>query len=303
MGGRYMLDGFDDHKVTLPSGISLRVRQAGVGPAIVLIHGYPQTHLCWHKVAPSLVAAGFKVILPDLRGYGDSDKPPSDANHSPYSKRAMATDIAELMTILGHDQFCVAGHDRGARVAHRLARDYGDRIKAVSFLDIAPTEYMYAQTDQRFATAYYHWFFLIQSAPFPETLIGHDPDYYLNSKLKAWSKDIPAAFDPAAVKEYMRCFRDPACIHATCEDYRAAATIDLEHDRVDAGTKLSMPVQVLWGENGVVGTLYDVPKVWGQYAKTVEAKALACGHFLPEEAPKETLAHLLNFFCGTHKQK
>lgn len=291
-----MLNGFDDNRVTLPSGITLRVRQAGTGPALVLIHGYPQTHLCWHKVAPVMVEAGFQVILPDLRGYGDSDKPPSDASHAPYSKRAMATDIAELMTFLGHDHFCVAGHDRGARVAHRLARDYGDRVKAVSFLDIAPTEYMYAQTDQSFASAYYHWFFLIQPAPFPETLIGHDPDYYLSSKLKSWSKDIPTAFDPVAVKEYMRCFRDPACIHATCEDYRAAATIDLDHDRADAGTKLHMPVQVLWGKNGVVGKLYDVPKVWSNYAMTVEATALPCGHFLPEEASKDTTEQLKNFF-------
>ncbi len=291
-----MLDRFDNDKVTLPTGITLNVRQAGHGPVLVLLHGYPQTHLCWHKVAPSLVDAGFHVILPDLRGYGDSDKPPSDDMHRPYSKRAMAKDIAELMTLLGHTRFCVAGHDRGARVAHRLARDYDDRVRAVSFLDIAPTEYMYAQTDQSFASAYYHWFFLIQPAPFPETLIGRDPDFYLSSKLTAWSTDIPAAFDPSVVAEYTRCFRDPACIHATCEGYRAAATIDLDHDRADAGAKLAMPVQVLWGGNGVVGRLYDVPNVWHQYAEMVEAHALPCGHFLPEEAPKETAAHLINFF-------
>ncbi len=291
-----MLNGFGDNRVTLPSGVTLRVRQAGIGPALVLLHGYPQTHLCWHKVAPALVEAGFRVILPDLRGYGDSDKPPSDTTHAAYSKRAMALDIAELMTTLGHHQFGVAGHDRGARVSHRLARDYGDRVTAVSFLDIAPTEYMYAQTEISFATAYYHWFFLIQPAPFPETLIGHDPDYYLSSKLKAWSKGIPAAFDPDAIAQYMRCFRDPACIHATCEDYRAAATIDLDHDRNDAGTKLPMPVQVLWGEKGVVGKLYDVPNVWSHYAKTIEATALPCGHFLPEEAPADTADLLKNFF-------
>lgn len=291
-----MLNGFDDHRICLPSGVTLRVRKAGDGPALLLLHGYPQTHLCWHKVAPQLVSAGFTVVLPDLRGYGDSDKPPSDDNHTPYSKRAMATDQAQLMALLGYDRYGVAGHDRGARVAHRLARDYAGRIAAVSFLDIAPTEHMYAQTDQSFATAYYHWFFLIQAAPFPETLIGHDPDYYLTSKLKAWSKDIPDAFTAEAVAEYQRCYRVPDCIHATCEDYRASAGIDLTHDAADAGTKLAMPVQTLWGDRGVVGRLYDVPEVWGRYAETLDANALPCGHFLPEEAPDETAAHLIRFF-------
>lgn len=291
-----MLNGFEDHRICLPSGITLRVRKAGSGPALLLLHGYPQTHLCWHKVAPQLVSAGFTVILPDLRGYGDSDKPPSDDSHSPYSKRAMASDQAQLMAQLGYDRYGVAGHDRGARVVHRLARDYADRVAAVSFLDIGPTEHMYAQTGQSFATAYYHWFFLIQAAPFPETLIGHDPDYYLTSKLKAWSKDIPDAFAPEAVAEYQRCYRDPDCIHATCEDYRASAGIDLTHDAADAGTKMAMPVQALWGDRGVVGRLYDVPDVWGRYAERLDAHALPCGHFLPEEAPDETAAHLIRFF-------
>lgn len=291
-----MLDEFDDRRVTLPSGITLRVRMAGSGPAVLLLHGYPQTHLCWHKVAPHLVTAGFTVIAPDLRGYGDSDKPPTDDNHTPYSKRAMAADQAELMEHLGFERYGVAGHDRGARVAHRLARDFADRVAAVSFLDIAPTQHMYAQTEKQFASAYYHWFFLIQPAPFPETLIGHDPDFYLSSKLKAWSKDIPEAFAPEAVAEYQRCYRDPACIHATCEDYRASAGIDLEHDAADQGAKLSMPVQVLWGANGVVGRLYDVAQVWAEYAETLETHPLPCGHFLPEEAPKETTAHLQRFF-------
>lgn len=291
-----MLDGFEDNRVRLTSGVTLRVRSAGTGPALLLLHGYPQTHLCWHKVAPQLVTAGFTVILPDLRGYGDSDKPPSDDTHSPYSKRAMAADMAQLMAQLGHARYGVAGHDRGARVAHRLARDFADHVTAVSVLDIAPTEYMYATTDQPFATSYYHWFFLIQPAPFPETLIGHDPDYYLSSKLNAWSKAAPDAFTPEAVAEYQRCFRDPACIHATCEDYRAAASIDLQHDGVDAGRKLTLPVQALWGARGVIGRSYDVPAVWARYAERLEAHALPCGHFLPEEAPDETAAHLIRFF-------
>ncbi|MGH1415932.1 MAG: alpha/beta fold hydrolase [Pelagimonas sp.] len=297
-----VLDGFDDHRITVPSGITLRVRQAGDGPALLLLHGYLQTHLCWHKVAPDLVTAGFRVILPDLRGYGDSDKPASDDTHAPYSKRAMAQDMTELMTELGHSCFGVAGHDRGARVAHRLARDHGDRVLAVSFLDIAPTEYMYAQTNMKFASSYYHWFFLIQPAPLPETLIGQNPEFYLTSKLNAWSRGMPSAFAPEAVADYLRCFRETDCIHATCEDYRASATIDLDHDAADGGTKLQMPAQVLWGENGVVGTLYDVPEVWSRYAETLEAHPLPCGHFLPEEVPTQTAQHLTRFFKNTLAQ-
>lgn len=290
-----MLESFSDDKIRLPSGMSLRVRTAGSGPVVLLLHGYPQTHMCWHKVAPLLVEAGYRVVLSDLRGYGDSDKPPSDEHHLPYSKRAMATDQAELMQLFGHETYYVAGHDRGARVAHRLARDFPDAVAGVSFLDIVPTDHMYGQTEKVFATGYYHWFFLIQPAPFPERLIGHDPSYYLTSKLADWSKGNVSAFEPEEVAEYTRCFNN-ASIHATCEDYRASATIDLEHDALDLPVPLKMPVQVLWGQKGLVGNLYDVVDVWQSYADDLVGKAMPCGHFLPEEAPQQTADALVSFF-------
>jgi haloacetate dehalogenase len=228
-----MFEDFTDDRVTLPSGIVLRVRAAGEGPAILLLHGYPQTHACWHAVAPRLVAAGFRVVLSDLRGYGDSDRPETDARHAPYSKRAMAEDQAALMASLGHETYGVAGHDRGGRVGHRLARDHGHAVAALAVLDICPTEHMYATTDRAFATGYYHWFFLIQPAPLPERMIGADPDFYLDKKLGAWSGP-GTVFDPAALAEYRRCF-DATAIHASCEDYRASAGLDLEHDAADEG--------------------------------------------------------------------
>lgn len=294
-----MFEAFTDDIVELSTGIHLRVRSAGSGPAILLLHGYPQTHMCWHKVAPKLVNEGYSVVLSDLRGYGDSDKPPSDDSHAPYSKRAMAADQAELMSLLGHDVFALAGHDRGGRVSHRLARDCPQRVAAICTLDIVPTEHMYAKTERVFATGYYHWFFLIQPAPLPERLIGNDPEFYLRCKMKAWSKGNDCAFDEAAMAEYVRCFKDPACVAATCEDYRAAATIDLEHDAKDAGTKLTMPLLALWGSKGLVGALYDVPAVWRDYALNVEGHSLPCGHFLPEEQPDAVSAALIQFF-GKH---
>jgi haloacetate dehalogenase len=291
-----MFEGFSDQKISLSTGIQLRVRVAGSGPAILLLHGYPQTHVCWHKVAPKLVEEGFTVVLSDLRGYGDSDKPPSDEMHNSYSKRVMAADQSEMMQQLGFNTFGVAGHDRGARVAHRLARDYTARVKALAVLDIAPTAHMYAQTERVFATGYYHWFFLIQPAPLPERLIGNDPEFYLRSKISAWSKGNVQAFSEGAMTEYVRCFKDKDCISATCEDYRAAAGIDLEHDLEDKDAKLTMPVLVLWGAKGLVGKLYDVLNVWEKYANRVEGAALPCGHFLPEEKPEETSAALIEFF-------
>ena len=291
-----MFEDFSDQQIQLSTGVHLRVRVAGSGPAILLLHGYPQTHVCWHKVAPALVSQGFTVVLSDLRGYGDSGKPPSDDTHGAYSKRAMAADQAELMQTLGFSSFGVAGHDRGARVAHRLGRDYPDRIKALSVLDIAPTEYMYAKTERVFATGYYHWFFLIQPSPLPERLIGNDPEFYLRNKMSMWSKGNSEAFSQDAMAEYIRCFKDNACIAATCEDYRAAASMDLEHDAEPGQGKLTMPVLVLWGAKGLVGKLYDVLAVWKEYANSVEGTSLPCGHFLPEEEPEKTIATLVAFF-------
>lgn len=287
-----MLDGFDQTRITT-SGAEINLRKAGQGPALLLLHGYPQTHVMWHKIAPTL-AERFTVVLTDLRGYGDSAKPPGGDNHAAYSKRAMAGDQAEVMTALGFDEFAVAGHDRGARVAHRLALDHPERVRKLALLDIAPTLYMYEHADMAFASAYYHWFFLIQPFDLPERLIGADPDYYLEKKIGKWSKN-EACFDTAAVAEYKRCFGDPATIHATCEDYRAAAGIDLAHDRADLDRKLSCPLLALWGAKGVIERSYDVLDVWRERAETVTGKALPCGHFLAEEAPAETLAELSEF--------
>ena len=289
-------DGFDDTGVTLPSGLTLRVREAGSGPPVVLLHGYPQTSACWHRVAPRLVAAGYRVILPDLRGYGGSDKPDSLPDHSPYSKRQMAQDIADLMTRLGHETFHLAGHDRGGRVAHRLMLDHSARVLKGAVLDIAPTATMYARTDRDFATGYYHWFFLIQPAPLPETLIAADPAFYLRKKLGAWGKSGMDVFDPRAVAEYIDAFNAPACIAATCEDYRASATLDLAHDADDADARIACPLLVLWGQDGLVGRLYDVLEVWRAKASHVQGLPIAGGHFLPEERPEDTAAALIAFF-------
>ena len=293
-----MFEGFDDRRIPLSTGVTIRARIGGEGPPVLLLHGYPQTSACWHMVAPRLVAAGFTVIASDLRGYGASDKPASTPDHATYSKRAMAADQVELMRRLGHDRFRLAGHDRGGRVAHRLALDHPAAVEKVAVLDIAPTATMYALTDRAFATAYYHWFFLIQPAPLPERLIGADPDFYLQAKLGAWGRSGLGVFAPDALAEYLASYRDPACIAATCEDYRAAASIDLEHDAADADRRIEAPLLVLWGGNGVVGRLYDVLSTWREKAAKVSGRALPTGHYLPEEAPAETADVLAAFFAG-----
>ncbi len=276
------------------SGADIHLLHGGSGAPLLLLHGYPQTHAIWHLTAPVL-AQHFHVICPDLRGYGDSSKPASDANHAPYAKRAMAQDMVEVMAALGYDEFYVAGHDRGARVTHRLAKDYAQQIKKACVMDIAPTGYMFSHTDQAFATGYYHWFFLLQPDGLPEHMIGCDADYYLLEKLRRWAAP-GAEFHPQAVAEYLRCFRQPDAIHASCEDYRAAATIDLQHDAADAGKKIACPLLVLWGSQGFINRTYDVLAVWQQYAQQVEGRPLNCGHFLPEEAPAEVSEELLRFF-------
>lgn len=276
------------------AGITIRGRVGGSGPALLLLHGYPQTHVMWHRVAPML-AKHFTVVVADLRGYGDSSKPDSDPEHTPYSKRAMAADMAGLMDALGHRRFLLAGHDRGGRVAHRLAMDHPERVEKLAVLDIAPTREMYRNTTEAFARAYWHWFFLIQPADFPERMILADTDAYWLRKSTTGSKTTEV-FDPAALAEYLRCFRDPRCVHASCEDYRAGASIDIRHDDEDGLRKLPMPLHVLWGKRGAIDKCFDALALWRQRAEHVTGFALPGAHYLAEELPDEIAAALKTFF-------
>ena len=290
-------DTFQTQTVTTSDGVDIHLRHAGSGPPLLLLHGYPQTHAIWHEVAPRL-ARDFHVVCPDLRGYGDSSKPASVSDHANYSKRAMARDMMEVMQHLGYRRFSVAGHDRGARVVHRLARDYPEAILRACVMDILPTLYHFDRVDQHFAAGYYHWFFLIQPGGLPEQMIGNDPVYYLKEKLRRWGAP-GAQFSPDAVAEYIRCFKDPETIRASCEDYRAAATIDLEHDRADADKPVTCPLLVLWGERGFVGRNYDVLSIWRDHGDRIEGRALDCGHFLPEEVSGEVYGEMHRFFSAT----
>jgi len=266
----------------------------GKGPPLLLLHGYPQTHVMWHKVAPAL-AAQFTVVAPDLRGYGDSGKPASDAAHNVYSKRSTARDMVAVMERLGFKSFFLAGHDRGGRVAHRLTLDHPGRVERLAVLDIIPTRTVFQRVDKALATSTYHWFFLIQPE-LPEVLIGGNPDFYLEWTLKKWSRNF-SAFAPEAVAEYKRCFRDPATIHATCEDYRAGASTDLEHDEADIAAKIECPLLAIWGE-GPATRWSGIADIWRERATNVTGHPLDCGHFLAEEKPEETLEALRRFFAA-----
>jgi haloacetate dehalogenase len=267
--------------------------RGGSGRPILLLHGYPQTHAMWHVVAPRL-AERFTVVVPDLRGYGDSSKPLGDPEHTTYSKREMAADQVALMDALGFGRFAVVGHDRGGRVAHRLALDYPGRLTRLAILDIVPTLAVFEATDRRIAASTYHWFFLSQPYDLPERLIGGEPSFFLRWCLRAWSGGRDDFFAPEALAEYERCFADPACIHGTCEDYRAGATIDLDHDAADLDRTVDCPVLVLWGE-GRLDRQFDVLAVWAERASDVRGRSLPAGHFLAEELPDETTGELLAF--------
>jgi haloacetate dehalogenase len=288
-----MFDGFDVRDIATRE-TSIHARIGGSGPPLLLLHGYPQTHAMWHRVAPVL-AERCTVVCADLRGYGDSGKPASDPEHAVYSKRASAEDMVEVMAALGFARFMLAGHDRGGRVGHRLALDHPERVERMAVLDIVPTRTVFRATDQAIATGYYHWFFLIQPYDLPERLIGADPVYYLRRKLGAWA--ALDNFAPEALAEYERCFSDPAVIHASCEDYRAAASIDLAHDEADLEHRIRCPLLVLWGRRGLMERHFDVLATWREKAAgPVSGRALDCGHFLAEERPEETASELRAFF-------
>jgi haloacetate dehalogenase len=278
-------------------GLPVRARIGGSGPPLLLLHGNPQTHVMWRKVAPAL-AERFTVVASDLRGYGLSGKPPSAPDHAPYSKRTMALDQLAAMRRLGYERFLLAGHDRGGRVAYRMALDHPGAVAKLAVLDIVPTGEAFARGGREFGLGYYHWFFLAQPAPLPEKLIGADPDWFWRWHT-ARGPDT-GFFEPEALAEYLACFRDPETIRAICDDYRAGATIDCEHDWADkrAGRRIACPVLALWGAEAKLEAWYDTLAVWREWADDVRGRALPCGHYLAEEAPEETARELLAFFAG-----
>ncbi|MDR5906530.1 alpha/beta hydrolase [Franzmannia qiaohouensis] len=294
-----MFEGFRSFDIA-HGDVDIHGRIGGSGPPLLLLHGHPQTHVIWHRLAATL-ANHFTVVVTDLRGYGDSSKPPGEPDHANYSKRAMADDQLAVMRELGFERFFLCGHDRGGRVAHRLVMDHPEAVEKLMLLDIAPTLAMYEQTDRTFATAYFHWFFLIQPAPLPETLIEASPADYITRTMGGRHASLEA-FDPAAIAEYQRCLAQPGAAHALCEDYRASNGIDLEHDRADreAGRRITCPVSVLWGKHGIIERCFEPLAEWRAVAERVEGEALPCGHYIPEEAPQALLERLLRFMTPNH---
>ncbi|ABR90713.1 hydrolase [Janthinobacterium sp. Marseille] len=291
-----MFAGFERHNAKV-NGVNIAYIKGGQGPALLLLHGHPQTHVIWHKVADTL-AQHYTVIASDLRGYGDSDKPQGLPDHSNYSKRVMGEDQIALMQQLGFEQFLLMAHDRGGRVAYRMALDHPEVIRKLVILDVAPTLAMYEKANRAFATAYYHWFFLTRPAPFPETLINSHPDVYLQHTIAGRSAGMKP-FTPEAYAEYLRCLRDPATIHGICEDYRASAGIDLEHERTDlaAGNKIQAPMLALWGKHGVIEQCFQPLAEWQHLAANVRGHALDCGHYIPEDEPQLLLDEVLPFLA------
>ncbi|MUL77517.1 alpha/beta fold hydrolase [Mycolicibacterium sp. CBMA 226] len=284
-----LFPGFTDERLAV-NGVEIQAVVGGSGPPLLLLlHGAPQSHVMWHHLAPRL-AERFTVVATDLRGYGDSSKPPGGGDHGDYSFRTMAADQVGVMNQLGHNVFSVVAHDRGARVTHRMLLDHPEAVTRAALLDIVPTKYVYDHADRALATAYFHWFFFIQPAPLPELMIESNAALLLKAFLGAFGGTD--CYDPAAMAEYERCFTNPDAIHAMCEDYRAAASIDLVHDTADEGRRIECPLLILWGTRGVVGRLYRPIEVWRQYASDVRGQGIDAGHFLAEERPDDTFAAL-----------
>jgi haloacetate dehalogenase len=291
-----LFPGFASEWVTTSRG-RIFARVGGDGPPLLLLHGYPQTHVMWHRVAPQL-AGQFKLIIPDLPGYGWSDVPKTDADHTPFTKRGMAQTMIEVMEQLGHVRFALAGHDRGGRVAYRLALDHPGRLSKLAVLDILPTYEYWARMDRQFALRVYHWAFLAQPHPVPENLIQSNPDDYFGRTFRSWTKGGENPFDPRAVAHYLTAFRDPLRIHAACEDYRAGAYADFDHDKadLDAGKKITVPLLALWGGAGIASAASTPIETWRKWATDVSGEPIDSGHFLCEENPDKTAAALSKFF-------
>ena len=288
-----MFEGFEQLQIQT-SGTTINLVKGGDGPPLLLLHGYPQTHTMWHKVAP-LLARDFTVVAADLRGYGDSGKPEGGSEHLNYSKRAMAQDQVEVMEQLGFDSFLLAAHDRGARVSHRLTKDHPQRVRKLALLDIIPTHRMFQIVNKEMATNTYHWFFLIQPYDFPERVIGAAADQFIRRSFERGA-NAAQVFPPEAVAEYVRCATKPEAIHAMCEDYRAGASIDLVHDEADFANKVDCPLLALWSATGYVGRTQDVLQVWRDYATDVHGRSMPCGHHIAEEMPEEAHAAIRDFF-------
>jgi haloacetate dehalogenase len=294
-----IIPGFEQKRITVSSDdgpIEIACQIGGNGPPILLLHGFPQTKAIWEIVAPEL-AKNYTVVVSDLRGYGESSKPHGKADHSSYSKRAMATDQHAVMKALGYEKFFLLGHDRGGRVSHRLAMDFPGSVLRLMVLDISPTLTMYDNTTMEFAKGYWHWFFLIQKEPIPETMIGANPEFWLKNHMGRHAGT--GIFTPQRWAEYIAGASNAQSMHAMCEDYRAAATIDLAHDRADraAGKKLTMPLRVLWGEHGLVNKCFAPIADWEAVAQEVSGKTVPCGHYIPEECPDELIADAQKFFA------
>ncbi len=290
-----MFEDFSEHTVKVADGMTIFCVAAGEGPPVLMLHGFPQTHAMWARIAPKIVASGFSVVCADLRGYGASSKPKDLPDHSNYSFRAFADDQVRLMRALGHERFHVIGHDRGARTAHRMALDWPDAVLSLAVLDIVPTYAMFMETNRKVASAYWHWYFLSQPAPLPERMIGADPDFFYETAMAGFGADSLSDFDPEQLEAYRRAWREPAMIHGSCADYRAAAAIDLNHDEADLDRKVSAPLLAFYGANGLMAKLFDIPAEWRGRAAQVRAASLPGGHFFPDLWPTETAEALIGF--------